>query len=95
MAPATLAFEVISSAGTEPQASSPQRELRVGGPLGESVLHLGPEGVRFLSSPCPLQLCVRSGRVVRPGALVACLPNRVAVRVLGGVPRETVDAVGR
>ena len=89
------AVEVISTAGSERHALTTQRELHVDGPLGESVLHLGPEGVRFLSSPCPLQLCVRGGRVTRPGAVAACLPNRVAVRVLGGAREEAVDAVGR
>jgi len=89
------AVEVVSLAGTELHALTPQRELHVAGPLGESVLLLDPQGVRFLSSPCPLQLCVRSGRVARPGAVAACLPNRVAVRILGGVRQEAVDAVGR
>ena len=89
------AVEVISPDGTERHALTTQQELRVVGPLGESVLHLGPEGVRFLSSPCPLQLCVRGGWVTRPGAVAACLPNRVAVRVLGGARGEAVDAVGR
>jgi hypothetical protein len=89
------AVEVIAAAGTERYPLSSRRELSVEGPLGESVLSLGPDGVRFLSSPCPLQLCVLGGRLARPGAVAACLPNRVAVRVLGGVRREAVDAVGR
>ncbi|MDF1554215.1 MAG: NusG domain II-containing protein [Deferrisomatales bacterium] len=89
------AAEVISPAGTERHPLTTEQELRVAGPLGESVVHLGPAGVRFLSSPCPLQLCVRGGWVTRPGAVAACLPNRVAVRVLGGARGEGVDAVGR
>jgi hypothetical protein len=93
--------EVIDVSGTQRHPMTPERQLRVVGPLGESVLHLGPAGARFVSSPCPLQLCVRSGTLSRSGALAACLPNRVVLRVVAGpgsegVPgREAVDAVGR
>jgi len=61
-------------------------------------VRLGPEGARVLESPCPLKLCVAAGLASRPGQVVACLPNRVALRVLGAEAdsRERgVDAVGR
>ena len=92
------AAEVISSSGTTAYPLTIEQELAVAGPLGVSRVHLGADGVRFLSSPCPLQLCVKSGTLARPGSLAACLPNRVAVRVVGGLseePTEAVDAVGR
>lgn len=92
------AVEVISAAGTTTYPLALEQELAVAGPLGVSRVHLGTDGVRFLSSPCPLQLCVKSGTLARPGSLAACLPNRVAVRVVGGFsgqPTEAVDAVGR
>jgi len=92
------AAEVISAAGITAYPLAIEQELAVAGPLGMSRVYLGPDGVRFVSSPCPLQLCVKSGTLVRPGSLAACLPNRVAVRVVGGLseePMEAVDAVGR
>jgi hypothetical protein len=89
--------EVITVAGNTRHPLLPGRELRVAGPLGESVLRLDADGVRFVSSPCPLQLCVRSGTLSRSGAVAACLPNRVAVQVVGepGTRPESVDAIGR
>ncbi len=73
-----------------------RREHRVSGPLGETVIGLAPDGVRILASPCPLQLCVRSGPIHRTGQVVACLPNRVAIQLIGpGGAKGAVDAVGR
>ncbi len=85
------AVEIVSAAGTR-QVRLGAGVVRMDGPLGETVLEVAPDGVRVVSSPCPLQLCVRQGWVRRPGGVVACLPNRVAARVEG---REGVDAVGR
>ncbi len=85
------AAEIVSASGIR-QVRLGAGVVRVGGPLGETVVEVAPDGVRVASSPCPLQLCVRQGWVRRPGGVVACLPNRVAVRVAG---REGVDAVGR
>ena len=94
--------EVIDLSGARRYPLTPKRQHRVAGPLGESVLQLGPDGARFVYSPCPLQLCVRSGKVSRGGMLAACLPNRVALRVVVGPDpgdgqerRGAVDAVGR
>jgi hypothetical protein len=88
---------VISISGTSVVPLSPDRILEVPGPLGVTVIEVGPDGARFRSSPCPLQICVQTGEVTRPGGVAACLPNRVAIRLLssrdGG--EEQVDAIGR
>ena len=52
------------------------------------------EGVRFLESDCPDQVCVRSGLLTRAGQSAVCLPNRVIVRLTGAAAPE-VDAVIR
>ena len=38
---------------------------------------------RVLQSSCPDKLCVKAGRLSRPGDAAACLPARVAIEVLG------------
>lgn len=43
---------------------------------------------------CPDQLCVHQKAITREGESIICLPNKVAVSVLGGRERE-VDAVTR
>ncbi len=57
--------------------------LRVQGHLGESVLEVGTRGIHFLSSPCQGKVCIRHGWLEQSGGLLACLPNRVSVQILG------------
>lgn len=56
----------------------------VAGPLGETrvVIRSGKASVK--DSPCPDTLCVGMPAISRPGQWIACLPNRVFVRVRGG-----------
>lgn len=61
-------------------ASLPETEtLSVGG----TVIEVGPEGARFVSSPCPDQVCVRTGLCSRAGDTAVCLPQRVSIRITG------------
>ena len=65
--------------------------LEVAGPLGNNRIVVRDGGVFVESAPCANQICVKSGRVSRPGQWIACLPNRVFVAVEGG-PDEQIDA---
>ena len=38
----------------------------------------------FIRSDCPDHICVKSGFLGTPGESAACLPNRVALRILPG-----------
>ncbi|MBR3866553.1 MAG: NusG domain II-containing protein [Butyricicoccus sp.] len=57
-------------------------------------IEITAEGVHFLESSCPDQVCVRSGLLTRAGQSAVCLPNRVIVRLTGAAAPE-VDAVIR
>lgn len=59
------------------------RRLRVDGLLGESELEIRDGRVRFVDSPCSNQQCIIRGWVHRSGDMVACLPNRVSVSIVG------------
>ncbi|MDR2656811.1 MAG: NusG domain II-containing protein [Oscillospiraceae bacterium] len=39
-------------------------------------------GILFESSDCPDQVCVHTGRISRPGAFAACLPNKVLIQIV-------------
>ena len=69
------------------------RELRVAGPLGESVVVIEDGTVRFIESPCRDKVCISAGRLSHSGDWSACLPNRVFVSVSGAAgPDSPVDA---
>jgi len=70
----------------------------VQGRSGEVVLTVEDGGVRVVESSCAGKLCIAMGAKRRPGDLIACVPNALAVR-LEGRPRagdaEIPDSVAR
>lgn len=61
--------------------SEPQ-EIDIGGPYGIRLL-AESDGIRFLSSDCPDQVCVRTGKITTPGQSAICLPAQISVRLTG------------
>ena len=63
--------------------------LRVAGPLGETEVVITDGAVQVISSPCPEKICIKTGRISKPGQWIACLPNRVFISIRrknGGEP---------
>ncbi|MGN0479339.1 MAG: NusG domain II-containing protein [Hominenteromicrobium sp.] len=55
-----------------------------------TVIELSREGARFVSSPCPDQVCVEAGLLTRAGESAVCLPQRVSIRITGGTGADSV-----
>jgi hypothetical protein len=68
------------------------RTFAVAGALGDSVLKVEGNRVRFVSSPCRNKVCIHSGWHSHRGDAAACLPNRVSLSLLGGA-QGRFDAV--
>lgn len=66
--------------------------VAVPGPLGITHVVLDGGGVYIHDSPCKEKICVNMGRISAVGSWVACLPNRVFVRIEGTAKKE-VDSV--
>jgi hypothetical protein len=73
---------------------APRTTLRVPGPLGETVVVIEDGTVRVTSSPCPEKICVKTGRISKPGQWIACLPNRVFISIRGR-RSEQPDAISQ
>jgi len=71
---------------------SSDAELSVAGPLGITLVQVSDGAVRVLDSPCSNKTCIAAGSVSKPGQWIACLPNKVFVRVEGGTSDDGVDA---
>lgn len=71
-----------------------EQELVLRGPVGRTTVAVRGGAVRVLDSDCPDKLCINFGAARRHGDWIACLPNRVFIRVEGRADgRETdVDA---
>jgi hypothetical protein len=71
---------------------STDREIKVPGPLGETLVGIHNKTVRIEDSPCPNKTCVAAGAISEAGQWIACLPNQVLVRVEGGAEDAGIDA---
>lgn len=39
-------------------------------------------GIAFIASDCPDKICIKTGRLHRPGEYAACLPNGVILKIV-------------
>ncbi len=58
-------------------------EVDVPGPLGVTHVQVHGGSAWVSDSPCTNKICISMGHIGRPGTWVACLPNRVFVKVEG------------
>lgn len=65
------------------QALADDAVLDVAGAIGTSRVQIKNGRARFVEGPCRHLLCVRQGWLDRRGQVAVCLPNRVAIEVLG------------
>ncbi|MDR1625648.1 MAG: NusG domain II-containing protein [Spirochaetia bacterium] len=79
--------------GTQTLVYSLDEELEVSasGPLGETRIALRGGEASVLDSPCRDKLCISMGHIGKRGGWIACLPNRVFLRVEGQKPAEGGD----
>jgi hypothetical protein len=68
-----------------------ERKLKIPGPLGETAVTIQNGTVRVTSSPCNEKICIAMGEISKPGSWIACLPNRVFIRI-GGDGEQRTDA---
>ena len=68
------------------------QKKEVKGPLGITKVEIKKGQVRIVKSPCKNKVCIKSGYIRYADRLVACIPNRVVVRIVGSMHRG-VDAV--
>jgi hypothetical protein len=67
------------------------REVRIRGTRGDSIIEISHGRARFETSPCSGKLCIHAGWLARAGDTAACVPNGVIVSLAG---RDTqYDAV--
>jgi hypothetical protein len=58
------------------------------GPLGQTRLVIDDQGARITASPCPRKLCIAMGPAKQTADLIACVPNRILVRIDGSSNNE-------
>ncbi len=56
-------------------------QVHVPGPLGDTDVIIRDGRVFVSESPCTEKICIATGAISSPGSWIACLPNRVFVKV--------------
>ena len=69
--------------------------VEVEGPLGTTRVVIEDGGAFVEDSPCRDKVCIRMGRVSRPGEEAVCLPNRVIVTTQMAGGTRGIDGVSR
>jgi len=69
-----------------------EQQFNVRGPMGESRLQVTGGTIQMVSSPCPHQICVKTGKIFRSKSMIVCVPNRILVRISGN-DTDSLDAI--
>jgi len=64
------------------------QSVDIEGPLGYTRLVIDDQGAHISRSPCPRKLCMTMGPARHGGDLMACIPNRIVVRIEPSDARE-------
>ena len=91
---APLRVEVQDAGGTSLFPLNVDRTIEAHGPLGITTIHIAQGGVFVHDSPCTNKVCIAMGTIRSSGQFVACLPNRVFVRISGGAPSQEAPDAG-
>ena len=65
-----------------------EQTVELAGPLGTTRLRIAEGSVQVISSPCAQKICIGMGQIRRSGALLACVPNRLVIRIEGERPAD-------
>jgi hypothetical protein len=60
-----------------------ERSVTVDGPLGDTHVEIEHGEVHVTESPCNDKICIAAGWVSHAGEWIACLPNKVFVKIEG------------
>ncbi len=57
--------------------------------FGSFTLSISSDGIQFINSDCPNQLCIKQGKISNEGNCIICLPCRACIKIKG----ELLDGV--
>ncbi len=84
--------EITTSKGTFLYQLEQQRSISIDGPLGKTVVVIDKK-VDVIQSPGRRQICVNAKPIFQHGQWLACLPNRVFLRIYGNPSKTQESAV--
>ena len=61
--------------------------------FGCNIIEIGAGTVEVIWSDCASQVCVRTGKISRPGEVIVCLPHHLLITIVGERNPEDIDAI--
>lgn len=84
IAAAPAGSRVVVTSGEQVRFTAPlgqPHSVVLDGPLGQTHLVIDEQGARIIKSSCRQKICVAMGPASHTGDLLACVPNRILVRI--------------
>ena len=63
--------------------------------VGQIVIVYIKDGSWVESSPCPDKICIKEGRIQKPGETIACVPEKVLLTLQSAAKEREHDAILR
>ncbi len=89
-----LSVDIKTAEGHWVYPLSENLDIEAGGPLGFTSVHIEDDEVWVSDSPCRDKICVKMGRTGSLHGWIACLPNRVFIRIIPSGTAEEGDIDG-
>jgi len=65
--------------------------VEVEGPLGITRITVEKKHVWISQASCPRKICMRQGKISKPGESLVCLPNQIVVSIEGSAKTDAVS----
>lgn len=69
------------------------REVKINGKLGETTLKIENGYAELINSPCPHQICVKTGKIKNPANQIVCAPGHILIRIDSRKDKNKIDAI--
>ena len=84
----TLFAHITGPGGEWIEPLDKDKEIDVEGPLGITKVKIAGGAASVIDSPCANKLCISQGAASKPNQWIACLPNKVFVKIEGRTPSK-------
>lgn len=84
--PSSSGIAIVEKDGKEVQRidlgkQTSERIIDIGGEM-HIKLKVEPGAISFYKSDCPDKICIRTGKLTKPGQTAVCLPGKVSVHIV-------------
>lgn len=92
--PAGDSFRITSGDETAVYSLKDYRNYELSSNGHRVTVSVTPDGVSVVSSTCPDGICIKTGKISRPGQTIVCIPARIVIEICSGGDSDEDFVVG-